>query len=191
MWTHKPHIKRKDVDQLGQTDTTRGSNNMMYNAGYVNNPHNSRRSNTNNFPHYQNQDSNQINTQNLNLNLSRHNLTHSQNRNPNLNLNLNLSRNIDNRNPNLNLNLTRTIDNTPAWINKKDDSSKKQKLVVTSGSVFNTASTSLLRKLPLSLDKNLPSTVLRFGTSADNEIAFSCHLDSCAAMNIRNSLLHV
>jgi len=119
MWTHKPHTKRKKFDQLGQADTTRGSNNMMHNSGYVNNPHNSRRSNTNNFSHYQNQDSDRINTQNLNLNPSRYNLTHLQYKDPNLNLNL--SRNIDNQNPNLNHNLTRTIDNTPAWMNKKDE----------------------------------------------------------------------
>ena len=45
--------------------------------------------------------------------------------------------------------------------------------------------------MPLSLDNNLPSTVLRFGTSADNKITFSCPLDSCAAMNTGNSLLHM
>ena len=120
---------------------------MIHNAGYVNNPHNSRRSNTNIFSHYQNQDPDRINNKNHKLNLSRHNLKHSQNRNPTLNFNL--SRNIDNRHHNLNLNLTRTIDNTPAWINKKDDSSKKQKLFVTSDSVFITTATSLLRKMML------------------------------------------
>ena len=45
--------------------------------------------------------------------------------------------------------------------------------------------------MPLSLDNNIPSTVIRFGASDDNEVAFSCHLDSCAAMNTGNSLLHM
>ena len=45
--------------------------------------------------------------------------------------------------------------------------------------------------MPLSLDNDLPSTVLRFGSSDDNEISFSCHLDSCAAMNTGNTLLHM
>ena len=41
------------------------------------------------------------------------------------------------------------------------------------------------------LDNNLPSTVIRFGSSDNNDIVFSCHLDSCAAMNTGNSLLHM
>ena len=81
--------------------------------------------------------------------------------------------------------------NTPASISKKDDGSKKQKLFVTSGSIFNTTAAPLLRKIPLSLDINLPSTVFRFGTSEENEIAFSCHLDSYVARNTGNSLLHM
>ena len=60
-----------------------------------------------------------------------------------------------------------------------------------SGSIFKTSATPKFRQMSLSLDNNLPSTVIIFGTSDDNEVAFSCHLDSCATMNTGNSLLHV
>ena len=68
---------------------------------------------------------------------------------------------------------------------------RKQRLFVMLGSIFNTAVATSLRKIPLSMDNNLPSTVLKFVSSDDNEIAFSCHLDSCTAMNNGNSLLHM
>lgn len=45
--------------------------------------------------------------------------------------------------------------------------------------------------MPLSVDNGLPSTVLRFGSSDENEISFAVHCDSCAAMNTANELLHV
>ena len=45
--------------------------------------------------------------------------------------------------------------------------------------------------MPLSQDNNLPSTVLIIRYTNENEIAFSCYLDSCAAMNTGNSLLHM
>ena len=45
--------------------------------------------------------------------------------------------------------------------------------------------------MPLSLDNGLPSVTLRFGTSDNDEILFSCHLDTCAAMNTGNMLLHM
>ena len=44
--------------------------------------------------------------------------------------------------------------------------------------------------MPLSLDNDLPAAVFSFGTSIDNEVEFSCHMDSCAAMNTANLLLH-
>ena len=80
------------------------------------------------------------------------------------------------------------MDNTPSWMKKRDDESKKQRLFVTLGSVFNTMVVSPVREIPLSLDNNLLSTVIRFGSSESDEIVFSCHLDSCAAMNTGNSL---
>ena len=45
--------------------------------------------------------------------------------------------------------------------------------------------------MTLYLDNNLPSTVIIFGTSDNNKVVFSCHLDSCTAMNTGNSLLHM
>ena len=59
------------------------------------------------------------------------------------------------------------------------------------GTLLNTISTTNLRQMPLSLDNNLPAATLRFGKNNDNEVAFSCHLDSCAAMNTGNKLLHM
>ena len=45
--------------------------------------------------------------------------------------------------------------------------------------------------MPLAVDNNLPSISLRFGTNDDDEINFRYHLDSCAAMNTGNMLLHM
>ena len=44
--------------------------------------------------------------------------------------------------------------------------------------------------MPLALDNGLPAAVLRFGTSVENEIPFSCHLDSYTAMNTGSLYLH-
>ena len=45
--------------------------------------------------------------------------------------------------------------------------------------------------MPLSIDNDLPLTVLRFGSSDENEVAFSVHYDSYAAMNTANEILHI
>ena len=58
-------------------------------------------------------------------------------------------------------------------------------------SLFTTLPNSNLHQISLSLDNYLSATVLRFGISKDSEIPFTCHLDSCAAMNIANLLLHM
>ena len=60
-----------------------------------------------------------------------------------------------------------------------------------SGSIFNKTTTPSLRQIPLSLDNNLPFTVIIFGTPDDNEVAFSCHLDSCVTMDTGSYLLHM
>ena len=73
---------------------------------------------------------------------------------------------------------------------RDESSSKKQKLWVTIGSVFNIVNSEGLRHMPLSLDNRLPVAVIRFGTSGTNEVPFSCHIDSCVAMNTANLLLH-
>ena len=87
-------------------------------------------------------------------------------------------------------NLDRDIDNKPAWINKKDTPSKKARMFTLSGSLLNVASDDVVRPMPLALDNGLPSAVLRFGTSSEDEVQFSCHLDSCAAMNTGSLHLH-
>ena len=84
----------------------------------------------------------------------------------------------------------RNIDNTPSWMKKKDEMSKKPRLFTLTGSLMNVASSTQLRAMPLSLDNVLPAAVFRFGTNSSNEIPFSCHLDSCAAMNTGSLYLH-
>ena len=56
---------------------------------------------------------------------------------------------------------------------------------------MNTIGTSKIYQMPFSLDDNLPSIVLIFGSSDGNEICFLCHLDSCVEMITGNSLLHI
>ena len=69
---------------------------MMHNTGHENNPHNSQRSNNNNFSHYRNQDSNRNNYLNINPNPNPYyNLPQNQNLNLNLNQNLNLHQNLN------------------------------------------------------------------------------------------------
>ena len=45
--------------------------------------------------------------------------------------------------------------------------------------------------MSLNLDNTLPSTVFRFASTDENEIQFSFHIDSCAAMNTANYLLNM
>ena len=45
--------------------------------------------------------------------------------------------------------------------------------------------------MPISIDNNLPSSVLRYGYMDENEIALSRYLDSYAVMNTVKSLLHM
>ena len=96
----------------------------------------------------------------------------------------------------------RNIDNSPAWRKtgnqnddndssvRKDTSTKKQRLWVMSAHMLNTSGSREVRPMPLSLDNNLPAAVFRFGSTDTNEIPFSCHIDTCAAMNTGNLRLH-
>ena len=45
--------------------------------------------------------------------------------------------------------------------------------------------------MPLSLDNVLPAAVIRFESSDENEVVFSCHLDSYTAINTAKSLLRM
>ena len=84
----------------------------------------------------------------------------------------------------------RNIDNTPSWMKKKNVTSKKLRLFTLTGLLMNVVSSPQLRAMPLSLDNTLPAAVFRFGTNLCNEVPFSCHLDSCAAMNTGSLHLH-
>ena len=79
---------------------------------------------------------------------------------------------------------------TVNFSSKKDDGSQRSHIMVVIGSLLATSPSENLRKMPLSLDNNLPAAVLRFGNNAEDEVAFTCHLDSCAAMNTANLTLH-
>ena len=184
MWAHKPHTKRPDMQQRVRfDDKNRGNVNIMGNNTDSHNNDN------NALVRYQNSDKNQNHYYN--------------NRNDNNHGNYNL----DNHDNQYNHNHTestlrngnRHVDNTPAWLigknndgeSKKDSKSKRQRLFVVYGSVLNVSGNVIARKMPLSIDNDLPSTVLRFGSSDKNEIAFAVHCDSCAAMNTANELLHM
>ena len=106
------------------------------------------------------------------------------------------------------------VNNTPAWLaaqrrgeqTQKNTSTNSQhnyspalrdnfnqchRLFILMGTLLKTLIKPVLRNMPLSLDNNLPEAVLRFGSTTDDEIPFSCHLDSCAGMNTGNLLLHM
>ena len=44
--------------------------------------------------------------------------------------------------------------------------------------------------MPLDLDNGLPAIEVRFGSNSNDETCFLCHVDSCAAMNTGNLLMH-
>ena len=48
----------------------------------------------------------------------------------------------------------------------------------------------LLAPMPLDVDNGLPGIKLWFGRSAQQEEGFMCHMDTCAAMNTGNLLVH-
>ena len=94
----------------------------------------------------------------------------------------------------------RNINNNPTWMTnnnngqqsaEKDRVMKRRKLWVLSGTILNVVSSPTIQNMPLTLDNNLPAAVFRFGATNNTEIPFSCHLDSCAAMNTGSLLLHM
>ena len=44
--------------------------------------------------------------------------------------------------------------------------------------------------MPLTVDNKLPGCLLRFGKTAEEEVSFICHVDTCAAMSTGNLGLH-
>jgi len=97
--------------------------------------------------------------------------------------------------------INRNINNNPAWMTNnnanghqsahKDRGVKRRSLWVLSGTILNVVSTPTMRNMPLTLDNDLPAAVFRFGATCETEIPFSCHLDSCTAMNTGSLLLHM
>ena len=73
----------------------------------------------------------------------------------------------------------------------RDDGSKRNRLWVILGAVLNTTALLALCLMPLSLDKILIVAVFRFGSSDDQQVPLSCHLDSCTSMHICSLLLHM
>ena len=73
---------------------------------------------------------------------------------------------------------------------KKDDGSQRTRILVLCGSIFATTPFHNVRQMPLSLNNYLPAAIFRFGSASEDEVAFLCHLDSCAAMNTGSLTLH-
>ena len=71
-----------------------------------------------------------------------------------------------------------------------DSPSNINKICVILGSLLNVTSTPAVRLMPLSLNNGLPASVLRFGSTDDDKVDFPYHIDSYAAMNTANILLH-
>ena len=70
-----------------------------------------------------------------------------------------------------------------------DSPSKRKRLFVISTPILkNTVSTT--RQMPLDLDNGLPGILVRFGNTDSNELSFICLVDTCAAMNTGNLLVH-
>ena len=106
----------------------------------------------------------------------------------------------------------RPVDNRPAWMTQvpqgesakrvdfddkttilEDEPSQKSgRLCVMTADLFisNLAQESVPRKMPLDLDNGLPGILVRLGHAPGSDICFLCHVDSCAAMNTGNLLLH-
>ena len=72
----------------------------------------------------------------------------------------------------------------------KDDGSQRARILVPCGSVLASTQLHNVRHMPLSLDNFLPAAIFRFGNTSEDEVAFPCDLDSCAAMNTGNFTLH-
>ena len=107
---------------------------------------------------------------------------------------------------------TRQVDNRPSWLTNtqspgptkrvnfadneqdiKDEPNHKQgRLCVVSAGIFlsNLARERIIRQMPLDLDNGLPGILLRVGKDHSTSTCFLCHVDSCAAMNTGNLLLH-
>ena len=71
------------------------------------------------------------------------------------------------------------------------ENSKRSRLFITTAQIFNQATSTLLRPMPLDIDNGLPAIEFPFGRPNKwDYVSFTCHIDSCAAMNTGNLLVH-
>ena len=75
---------------------------------------------------------------------------------------------------------------------KDEPNEKRGRLCVVSAGIFvsKLAEEKITRQMPLDIDNGLPGILLRLGTDNQSDTCFLCHIDSCAAMNTGNLLLH-
>ncbi len=72
---------------------------------------------------------------------------------------------------------------------KEDSPPKRTRLYVVSASILR-SSVAPTRQMPLDLDNGLPGILVRFGSTDEEEISFTCLVDTCAAMNTGNLKVH-
>ena len=100
----------------------------------------------------------------------------------------------------------RNVDNRPSWIAQQEDTRKvkfregededaesrrkKGRLWVLKADIMVSANTPVTPPMPIDVDNGLPGIELWFGSDSASEVAFICHMDTCAAMNTGNLLVH-
>ena len=73
---------------------------------------------------------------------------------------------------------------------KRDTRRQRNRLWIFSASILVNATAAITPPMLLDVDNGLPGIELWFGTQADHEVGFICHMDTCAAMNTGNLLVH-
>jgi hypothetical protein len=204
LWAHKPHTKRP---AFGTTDNAPRTN------AYA--PGQSYRTSTNENTSHTNTNTNMNNEiQNGSRRVDTSRYGHANTNNDNQNDFRNYESRYGQVNTNTNQDNTTTIaqvkkeentfsrygprnvNNDPAWMHssnsssRTDDRPKKPRLFVYAAKVFAAHTHQRVRHMPLDLDNGLPSIEMRFGLDSASETCFACHVDSCAAMNTGNKLVH-
>ena len=102
--------------------------------------------------------------------------------------------------------LDRIMDNRPARMLKKgsnerigfvdpqdtpkDKQRKKSHLWISSMNIMVNDTLSISPPMPLDVDNGFPGIEVCFGISSENEFGYMCHIDTCAAMNTGDLLVH-
>ena len=100
----------------------------------------------------------------------------------------------------------RSMENRPAWMSKKvsdkrvgfvdpqdtpkDKQRKKSRLWISSMNIMVNDTLSISPPMPLDVDNGFPGIEVCFGISSENEFGYMCHIDTCAAMNTGDLLVH-